>query len=101
MPTFFVPFANETEQAERVWQDTKRFMEEQGHQVLDRRIYQLTYSHDGTRYHDAIGEVNRAIGERVLVILDAGNLFLVCTPNRGVIRGGPILVGKHWDTHET
>jgi hypothetical protein len=41
------------------------------------------------------------VGEEVLVILDAGNLFLVCTSNRGVLRGNPVMVGKHWDTQET
>jgi hypothetical protein len=69
--------------------------------VNERRIYSVTYTHDGTKYHDVVGQVSRLVGEEVLAIFDAGNVFVVCTTNRGVLRGNPVMVGKHWDTHAT
>lgn len=102
MLQFFVPHAEDAAQAERVWQSTKAFMEsEGGYTVNDRRLYAVSYSHNGKKYKDVVGEVNVLVGEEVLVILDAETLFLVCTANRGVLKGGPFMVGKDWDTHET
>ena len=102
MPKFFVPHAKDADQAESLWKSTKLFNEEQSSRLIsDRRIHGLSYSHDGTKYHDDIGKKHALLGEEVLVILDAGDLFMVCTENRGVVRGGPFLVGKHWDTRET
>lgn len=58
---------------------TKKSMEEQGYAVSDRRLHSLTYTHDGEKYHDVVGRVSRSVGEEVFVILDAGNVFVVCT----------------------
>ena len=97
-PRFFVPHAEDDAQAERVWESTRQFMLEQGYTVLDRRIYSVTYTHNGKRCHDVVGQRSAAVPEDTLVILDAGSVFLCCTANRGVLRGGPIMAGKHWDT---
>ena len=102
MPQFSVPHAADADEAERVWQDTKAFMEnEGGYTVNDRRIYTVSYSHNGKKYKDVVGEINALVGEKVLVILDVQSLFLVCTKNRGVFRGEPFMVGKRWNTSET
>ncbi len=102
MPQFFVPHVADAAEAERIWQNTKAFMENnEGYTVNDRRIYAVSYSHDGKNYKDVVGEINALVGEEVLVILDAQALFLVCTKNRGLLRGGPFMVGKHSNTSET
>ena len=99
IPTFFVPHVEDSGEAERFWQATKTFLESNGFRVSDRRIYRVSYSHDGTKYHDVVGSVSSLAGEEVLVILDAGKVFLACTENRGVMRGMPVIIGKHRDTH--
>jgi hypothetical protein len=101
IPTFFVPHAVDRKEAESVRESTKKFMESEGYHVAtDRRIYSVSYSHDGKKYRDVVGQPSGLTGEEVLVIFDAGNLFLSCSANRGVLRGGPVLIGKHWDTRE-
>lgn len=99
-PKFFLPHATDANEAESVVASTIKFMAEQGYQVTDRRFYSVTYTHDGQKYHDVVGKECRLVGEEVLIILDGGGMFLACTPNRGVLRGNPVLVGKHWDTRQ-
>ena len=91
---FFVPHATSDETAEATWAATKKFAEETlGWNVSDRRIFSIRYRHDGQEYHSQVGREDPTEGE-VLIILES-NAYLVCTPNRGVLRGMPILVGKN------
>jgi hypothetical protein len=98
-PTFFVPYAKDAAQAERVWQATKVFMGNQGHNVHERRIYSIRYYHNGKECFDKIGGMDRYGFEEILVLLETDSVYLCCTQNRGVIRGEPILIGKHHSTH--
>lgn len=50
--------------------------------------------HDGKEYFAEVGQIENRIGEEAIVILDS-DTYLVRTPNRGVIIGGPILAGKN------
>lgn len=93
IPTFLVPYAEDREQAERVWKATKEFIEQQGFKVKDRRIYAMSYVHDGKACYDKVGSMDRYGLEEILVLLDAGTILLCCTANRGVLRGFPILTG--------
>jgi hypothetical protein len=105
---FFVP-ARDRDYAERIWQATKTFAEEEHgwKGVTDHRIFRLDYMHDGKHMEAEIGIVHPyggpvswdepagPSGETVLVILENdGGSFLVCTENRGVLRGEPIIVGS-------
>ena len=98
-PAFFVPHASDAAQAERVYESIRAFNLLQAPQwtVTDRRIYQLDYTHNGRDYMSRVGTIETGMSEPVLAILEATHgaerLFYVCTPNRGVVRGGPILVG--------
>jgi hypothetical protein len=99
--SFFVPASKDDEQAEQVWQATKKFAEQQlGWKVSDRRIYSLSglarAAQAGRRSGGGsavVGEIDERQDELVLVILES-NAYLVCTQNRGVARGDPILVGR-------
>jgi hypothetical protein len=107
-PEFFVPLARNAEEAEQVWGAVKAFMLTIGwDRVTDRRIFRLGYLHDGKHMEAEVGSVHpyggpvdweeghEPRGEEVFVILERdGGPFLVCTPNRGVARGDPILVGS-------
>jgi hypothetical protein len=39
--------------------------------------------------------------ETILMMLETDSVYLCCTPNRGVLRGEPILTGKGYDTFVT
>ncbi len=91
---FFVPEAKDDTQAQAVWEATKKFAEENLRcQVSERRIFSIAYHHHDADYYVEIGKPDPRTGELVLVILES-NPYLICTPNRGVLRGVPILVGQ-------
>ena len=90
---FSVPAADSPDQAEKVWQATRQFAKDNlGWEVGDRRIFRLTGMHEGKSIECEVGKLEPYGGETVVAILES-NAFLVCTANRGVLRGEPILVG--------
>ena len=84
-----------------MWQATRRFLVASGYAAGERKIFAVSYTHNGVKSRDVIGETSRWTHEPVLVILETDGAFLVCSENRGVARGTPFLVGKHWDTRAT
>jgi hypothetical protein len=91
---FFVPAAETPEEAEKVWQATRTFAKENlGWDIGQRRIFRVTWIHEGKAIDCKVGEREPYGGETVVAILES-NAFLVCTANRGVLRGEPILVGR-------
>ena len=94
MPAFFVPGAeDDPDLAERIWLTTKLFAQEQtGWEVSDRRVFRVEFVHNGQELAAEVGQTEPLEGEQCIAILES-NSFLVCTPNRGVDRGFPILVG--------
>tara|TARA_Y100001978_G_C23295311_1_gene246718 strand:- start:28 stop:441 length:414 start_codon:yes stop_codon:yes gene_type:complete len=91
---FFIPYASSAKQTEEVWQGIKTFAEETtGWPVQDdQRIFSIAFTHNGNDYLAQVGEPEPITGEPVIAILSS-NCYLICTPNRGVLRGMPILVG--------
>jgi hypothetical protein len=91
---FFVPAVEDRAQAEGVWEATRAFAHDQlAWDVSDRRIFQINYQHNGRPYVAEVGLPDARTGETLLVILES-NAYLVCTENRGVVRGEPIIVGR-------
>jgi hypothetical protein len=94
-PTFFVPFAETPEMAEEVYASVKAFMLEVAFRPTERRIYRVDYRHNGRDYVSIVGE-QEPEGEPVIAIFEAfnpGPVYMICTANRGVLTGGPILAG--------
>ena len=94
-PGFFVPFAEDPEQAEEVYASVKAFMLKVAFKPSERRVYSVAYRHNGRDYVSTVGE-REPEGETVIAILEAFNpmpLYMICTPNRGVVTGDPILAG--------
>lgn len=91
---FFIPFAEDDAQAERVISATSKFT---NHAIPSPRIYSIEYEHHGKRMRARVGEdpdsYYQEIGP-VICILGDDNLLAVCTRDRGVARGEPILVGR-------
>jgi hypothetical protein len=93
---FFLPAADSPEQAESVYGSIRSFAEEQtGWKTTDRRIYRLEYRHEGKNYSAQVGEFDPRIDEVVIAILETvRGVYLVCSQNRCVLRGEPMLVGS-------
>lgn len=91
MPKFFVPLAKSDAEAEEVYRSVVKFAEETtGWPIEKDRIYSLAYTHNGQRYNAVVGANEPRTGELVIAILKS-TAYLICTPNRGVVEGMPIL----------
>lgn len=92
---FFLPPQKDEKLENEAYDAIKKFAKEiTGWDITDRKIYHIKYRHEGKDYEAKIGERETHQGEIVIAILESTVTFLVCTPNRGVIRGMPILVGR-------
>jgi len=92
---FFLPPQKDEKLKNEAYDAIKKFAKETtGWDITDRKIYNIKYRHEGKDYEAKIGERETRQGETVIAILESTVTFLVCTPNRGVIRGMPMLVGK-------
>lgn len=92
---FFIPQDLSNEQQDELFDRIRAFANRTLHShITDRRIYEITFEHDPHTCTARVGEVLEPINETVIVILETTNIYLICTPNRGVRRGMPVLVGK-------
>lgn len=109
MPEFFIPYMPDPEAQERTWAAIKSFaVEQHGWKgVTEARVFRVDYVHDGKHMEAEVGKPHpygyETTWERppprqrewVVAILEVeGGPYLVCTENRGVLRGEPILVGS-------
>jgi hypothetical protein len=93
---FFIPAAKDAEQETSVYGSIKQFLgQELGAAFSDRKIRRLCWHHEGKRHEAEVGKESNANGETVIAILfePFRNLYHVCTPNSGVLRGMSILAG--------
>jgi len=92
---FFIPAARDNAEAESVYDAIVKF--NNAPQQVN-RISELAWEHNGMQMSCAVGDeapIYYGTGkESVVAILDCGQLFKVCTTNRGVVRGEAVLVGK-------
>jgi len=92
---FFLPSQKDEKLENETYNAIKKFAKETtGWDITDRKIYHIKYRHEGKDYEAKIDERETRQGETVIAILESTITFLVCTTNRGVRRGMPILVGK-------
>jgi hypothetical protein len=87
---FFVPATSTDELRDQTYVSICKFVETS---VDGPRIRALWYTHDGDEYFDEVGEITSGPREPVIAILERGDHWVICTPTRGVVRGGPIMVG--------
>ncbi len=91
---FFVPNVSEKGQ-EDFWQGIRKNAQAStGRPATDRRIFKITFTDKGKLRTVEVGERDEVVNETVAAILEAGDVYLVCTTNRGVAQDAPILVGK-------
>jgi len=90
---FFVP---ETDDPLSIWGMIRTYnAENTGWEISFKKIYSIEYfnSEANQDYFIKIGEIHPTNKETVVAILDA-DPYLICTQNRGAVRGNPILVAK-------
>lgn len=92
---FFIPHVDDEQKAAQVWHAVRAFAAENVRQTTERRIQAISWNHAGKTHHAAVGENEPYERQQVLCILECiDGLCLICTWERGVKRGIPILVGK-------
>ena len=90
---FFIPDVEDVDEAEKIYDAIKKFAKMTlGWDVTDRRIFKISYRHNGNYYDAEVGKILKVNREEVIAILES-NAYLICTPTRGVIRDMPLLVG--------
>lgn len=93
--SFFVPSAESQEHAESIYSSIAKNVNAP---VSDQRIAQLAWSHEGQEVFANVGEplpsCFGAEDEVVIAIYDCGDVFKVCTPNRGAICFDPVVASK-------
>jgi hypothetical protein len=99
---FFVPGSKDDIGAESVYEAFAKFIDAP---ITKKRIWKLKWCHNGNNMSCEVGKRimgdSRFVDSPVLAIFDCGNLYKICTPNRGGIRGEPILAGNNFDTSPT
>jgi len=94
MSTFFIPGANSPQEAEVVLDSIAKFVQRPAPPAHE-RIRRIAYTHNGEHYTAEVGQpvdpYYRTEGQVIAIL--GGNPLLICTPNRGVLRGEPIYVG--------
>ncbi|MGF1702581.1 hypothetical protein L4D09_19990 [Photobacterium makurazakiensis] len=91
---FFVPSASSPSQAESVFSSIANHVDAP---TQEQRIFKLEWQHEGQACTCEIGQPLPAIfrtDETVLAIFDCGDLYKICTPNRGAIKFDPIHASK-------
>lgn len=90
---FFLPAAADPEVAEEFLCAVKSFTEDAtGWTVLPGRACSIEYWEEGDLKRVTVGNLYE--GETVECILNSDRLMLVCTANRGIGWGAPIIVDK-------
>lgn len=101
MGKFRVPGAEEIDMTdEELYEAIVKFTEESFGEISDERIEGIQFREKDPKYEQEIidvdvGEVFPITGEPIETILydESRELYLICTPTRGVAEGTPILVG--------
>jgi hypothetical protein len=99
---FFIPAENDATKAEALYDSIRKFSTDQmGAKLSARRIYSVAGTHNGKRFTATVWGTFERLGELVIAILldESRDLYFICTPNRGVLRGEPYLSGSNEIDH--
>lgn len=96
MAKFFIPASKDENNAEIIYDAIKKFnATSTACGIRENRIFSIHYAHNGISYYAEVGQIEKRTKEIIVAILESERCYFVCTPNRGVLRGAPILVGKN------
>ncbi|MGV3559020.1 hypothetical protein [Larkinella arboricola] len=91
---FFVPATKNPEEAEKVYGILRKSMLKHRYETTDQRIYSITFDDNGFSLTETVGKPSETSGETIVAIFQSGDLYLICTNNRGVLRGMPMIAGE-------
>jgi len=95
---FFVPFSKDTKQAEKVYSSIIKF---NNAIQTDKRIFKLSFYDNNKRIVAEVGQPvhgsNKAGDQLVIAIVETKDIYCICLPTRGVLKGVPIYVGNKLD----
>lgn len=91
---FFVPATKNDAEAEKVYGILRKSMQKHRYETTDQRIYSITFDDNGFSLNETVGKPSETSGETIVAIFQAGDLYLICTNNRGVLRGMPMIAGE-------
>jgi hypothetical protein len=92
---FFIPTKKPSESEQFLNQSIIPFIESYGYKILkEKRVYSITFIHNGKEITDTVDRISISNDEVVFVILETNEMFLVCTPRRGITGGEPMLINK-------
>ncbi|GAB3331720.1 hypothetical protein GCM10027299_37630 [Larkinella ripae] len=91
---FFVPATKNPDEAEKVYGILRKAMLKHRYETSDQRIYSITFDDNGFSLTETVGQPSETSGEPIVAIFQAGDLYLICTNNRGVLRGMPMIAGE-------
>lgn len=93
---FFIPEICDLAEAEKIYAAIRE-INGKDTTLSDRRIYSISFEHEGRRYIATVGQVFKRLSETVIaILLDARrSCYLVCSATRGVAGGSPYLSGSH------
>ena len=90
---FFIPAAETDAEADVILESIAKFIQVQ---LPERRIYKLTFMHNGVEYSVEVGQPapNYFQADGPVIAILGDDPLCICLPERGVIRGSPIYVGR-------
>jgi hypothetical protein len=99
---FFIPTVCSGEQATQIYGALRTFVADNVGSLSPRRIYRISYKHNGKFLKAEVGRPDPLFGETIIAIFSSRLLdqYFLCTKNRGVNRGDPILAGAAETTFE-
>jgi len=91
---FFIPNISDVEKAEDFYNKVRDFtVRSCGFNVSQQRIYKISFRNGLDENLVEVGKADPFTGNLVFIIFDA-TAYLVCTLDRGIRSGPPLLVGK-------
>lgn len=94
---FFVPGTKNDQEAENVYGILRKKMTQHRYQPNDARIYEIAFEDNGQTITETVGKHSSIASEPIVAIFETEDVYLICTTNRGILRGMPLLAGK-WAT---
>jgi len=93
---FFIPTITDPQTLNETYEGIKKFVsQEMGDVITKRRIFSIDCLHNMKEYHAEVGKKDQDTGEIICAILESDRMYYVCTPDRGVLRGMPLLTGRN------
>jgi hypothetical protein len=91
---FFVPATKDAKEAENVYGILQKKIRQAKYNPTDVRVYSITFEDNGQELTETVGQSSPIAHENVAAIFETEDVYLICTTNRGILRGLPIAAGK-------